>query len=146
MKLCLNLLQKNQLQFSFSHFLRIQLNVFTLIKNYTCPYNSIHPGQIEGVHPSNFSPPILFQLQKVTKRRQVVEENYCSASWLRPLFVTGFWKISSNVTFYNSNIYIQNEKWDLPIDLIVVIVPTLNYQKIIGNTLKSSIILLLWSQ
>ena len=34
--------------------------------------------------------------------------------------VTGFWKISPNVTFYNSNIYNQNEEWELPINLKVV--------------------------
>ena len=26
-------------------------------------------------------------------------------------YMTGFWKISLNVTFYNSNIYNQNEEW-----------------------------------
>jgi len=36
------------------------------------------------------------------------------------IFVTGFWKISLNVTFYNSNIYSQNEEWELPINLKVV--------------------------
>ena len=35
-------------------------------------------------------------------------------------FVTGFWKISLNVTFYNSNIYNQNEELELPINLKVV--------------------------
>jgi len=34
--------------------------------------------------------------------------------------VTRFWKISLNVTFYNSNIYNQNEERDLPINLKVV--------------------------
>ena len=34
--------------------------------------------------------------------------------------VTGFWKISPNATFYNSNVYIQNKKWELPINLTVV--------------------------
>ena len=41
---------------------------------------------------------------------------YCSCS----PFVTGFWKISLNVTFYYSNIYHQNEEWELPINLKVV--------------------------
>ena len=36
------------------------------------------------------------------------------------IFVTGFWKISPYVTFYNSNIYNQNEEWELPINLKVV--------------------------
>ena len=36
------------------------------------------------------------------------------------LFVTGFWKISPNVTFYNSNIYNQNEERELPINLKVI--------------------------
>jgi len=35
-------------------------------------------------------------------------------------YVTEFWKISLNVTFYNSNIYIQNQEWELPINLKVV--------------------------
>ena len=36
-------------------------------------------------------------------------------------YVTGFLKISPNVTFHNSNIYNQNEKQELPINLKVVI-------------------------
>jgi len=36
------------------------------------------------------------------------------------IYVTGFWKISFNVTFYSSNIYNQNEEWELPINLKVV--------------------------
>ena len=39
----------------------------------------------------------------------------CGAS-----YVTEFWKISPNVTFYNSNIYNQNEERELPINLKVV--------------------------
>ena len=35
-------------------------------------------------------------------------------------YVTGFWKISPNVTFYNSIIYNQNEERQLPINLKVV--------------------------
>jgi len=35
-------------------------------------------------------------------------------------YVTGFWKISPNVTFYSSNIYNQNEERKLPINLKVV--------------------------
>ena len=46
------------------------------------------------------------------------------------VYVTGFWKISLNVTFYNSNIYNQNEEWKLPINLKVVTICS----KIIGNT------------
>ena len=34
--------------------------------------------------------------------------------------MTGFWKISLNVTFYNSNIYHQNEEREPPINLKVV--------------------------
>ena len=36
------------------------------------------------------------------------------------IYVTGFWKISPNVTFYYSNIYNQNKEWELPINLKVV--------------------------
>ena len=36
-----------------------------------------------------------------------------------PKFVTGFWKIGLNVTFYYSNIYNQNKEWELPITLKV---------------------------
>jgi len=36
------------------------------------------------------------------------------------LYVTGFWKISLNATFYNSNIYNQNGEQELPINLKVV--------------------------
>ena len=36
------------------------------------------------------------------------------------IYVTRFWKISLNVTFYNSNIYNQNEEQELPINLKVV--------------------------
>ena len=39
---------------------------------------------------------------------------------MQKLYVTGFWKISLNVTFYNSNIYNQNEEQELPINLKVV--------------------------
>ena len=35
-------------------------------------------------------------------------------------YVTRFWKISLNVTFYSSNIYNQNEVWELPSNLKVV--------------------------
>ena len=42
----------------------------------------------------------------------------CEIAWL--VYVTGFWKISLNVTFYNSNIYNQNKEWELPINLKVV--------------------------
>ena len=35
-------------------------------------------------------------------------------------YVTGFWKISPNVTFYISNIYSQNKEWGLPITSKVV--------------------------
>ena len=34
-------------------------------------------------------------------------------------YVTGFWKISPNVTFHSSNIYNQNEKWELQITFTV---------------------------
>ena len=37
-----------------------------------------------------------------------------------PQYVTRFWKISLIVTLYNSNIYNQNEEWELPINLKVV--------------------------
>ena len=40
--------------------------------------------------------------------------------WALGVYVTGFWKISLNVTFYNSNIYSQNEERELPINLKVV--------------------------
>jgi len=36
------------------------------------------------------------------------------------IYVTGFWKISPNVTFYCSNIYHQNKEWELPINSTVV--------------------------
>ena len=39
----------------------------------------------------------------------------------RSTYVIGFWKISLNVTFCNSNIYNQNEEWEFPINLKVVI-------------------------
>ena len=54
--------------------------------------------------------------------------------------MTGFWKISPNVTFYNSNIYIQNEKWELPINLIVVTI-CISQLELPENNFKSSIIL-----
>ena len=38
------------------------------------------------------------------------------------------WKISPNVTFYNSNIYIQNEKWELPINLTVVTICSSHFE------------------
>ena len=67
---------------------------------------------------------------------------------LKQLCVTGFWKISLNVTFYNSNIYNQNEERELPFNLKVVTMcsSTPNYQKTVGNTLKSPVIPFLWSQ
>jgi len=34
-------------------------------------------------------------------------------------FVTGFWKISPKVIFHASNIYNQNEEWELPITFTV---------------------------
>ena len=51
------------------------------------------------------------------------------------LFVTGFWKISLNVTFYNSNIYHQNEEWELSINLKVVTMCS-SYLKLPENNWK----------
>ena len=65
-----------------------------------------------------------------------------------PPNVTGFWKISLNVTFYYSNIYNQNEEQELPINLKVVTMCS-SYLKLPENNWKyltSSVILLLWSQ
>ena len=51
--------------------------------------------------------------------------------------VTGFWKISLNVTFYYSNIYNQNKERELLINLEVVTMCSshLELPEIIGNTL-----------
>ena len=46
--------------------------------------------------------------------------NSCQDTLIEKSFVTGFWKISPNVTFYNSNIHNQNEERELPINLKVV--------------------------
>ena len=61
----------------------------------------------------------------------------------QPQYVTGFWKISLNATFYNSHIYHQNEELELPINLKVVTMCS-SHLKIIGNTLKSFVTPLLW--
>ena len=62
--------------------------------------------------------------------------------------VTGFWKISLNVTFYNSNIYSQNKEWELLINLKVVKMCSSHLELPENNWkyFKSSVTLLLWSQ
>ena len=63
-------------------------------------------------------------------------------------YVTGFWKISPNVTFYNSYIYNQNEEWELPINLTVVTICGSHLELPENNWkyLKFSVILLLLLQ
>ena len=62
--------------------------------------------------------------------------------------VTGFLKISLNVTFYILNIYNQNKEWELAITLTVFKIgsSSLELPKIIGNAVKNCIVLLMWSQ
>ena len=58
-------------------------------------------------------------------------------------YVTGFWKISLNVTFYNSNISNQNKEHELPINLKVVTMCS-SHLELPGNNwkyLKSFVIL-----
>ena len=65
------------------------------------------------------------------------------------VYVTRFWKISPNVTFYNSNIYNQNEKWEPPINLTVVTICSSHLELPENNWKyfnKSSVILLLLLQ
>ena len=52
---------------------------------------------------------------------------------LRTVNVTGFWKISPNVTFYNSNIYNQNEERELPINLKAVTMSSSHFELLENN-------------
>jgi len=50
-------------------------------------------------------------------------------------YVTGFWRISANVTFHSSNIYNQNEKWELQITFTVATIFSF-YLKLLGINVK----------
>ena len=63
-------------------------------------------------------------------------------------FVTGYWKISPNVTFYNSNIITKIGKWQLPINSTVAEICSSCLQ-LPGNKLKyfeNSVTILLMPQ
>jgi len=50
---------------------------------------------------------------------------------LETIYVTGFWKISPNVTFYTSNIHNHNEEKGHPINFTVIaIVQCISHQKL----------------
>jgi len=51
---------------------------------------------------------------------RVLSQQSISGKIVSFIYVTRFWKISPNVTFYNSNIYHQNEEWQLPINSTVI--------------------------
>ena len=74
-------------------------------------------------------------------------ENSMGSTYLF-LIVTGFWKsvLMSNFKFQIFTTKIRNGNFQSPQQWLKFVVPTLNYQKIIGNTVKSSVVLLMWSQ
>jgi len=75
----------------------ISTSVCAIISNHNMPNDCIHSTlRIDGWH--NYS-----QFKFLI----------CNA---HNFYVTIFWKISPNVTFYNSNIYNQNEERQLPIN------------------------------